>query len=141
MAMSISTRKHRARRRGRTAEGFAVVEVLVGIAILAIAALSLAYSMVTSIRLTRRAERQSVASQLAFRKLEEMAAVSPITLSSANNLSESSLVVNAMTYSRSTTVTVNVDGSRTATVVVTPANTSLGTAVTLTSTFALWGTN
>lgn len=141
MAMSISTRKHRARRRGRAAEGFAVVEVLVGIAILAIAALSLAYSMVTSIRLTRRAERQSVASQLAFRKLEEMAAVSPITLSSANNLSESSLVVNAMTYSRSTTVTVNADGSRTATVVVTPANTSLGTAVTLTSTFALWGTN
>jgi len=125
----------------RKEKGFSLVETLVALTILATVGLSLSYSMITAIRASRRAERNSVASQLAFRKMEELAQVNPNNLSNANDLRESALTVNGIAYTRVTDVTVNADGSRTVDITVSPKNDRYGSPVTYRSSFFLWGTN
>jgi prepilin-type N-terminal cleavage/methylation domain-containing protein len=128
------------RRRTRSERGLSLVESLVAIVILAITGLSLAHTMISATRYTRRAERNSIATQLAFEKMEQLAARSPATLGDAFDLTETALTVNRIAYNRTTNVTVNADGSRTVVVDVWPRDSSLGKRVTYQSTFARWGT-
>lgn len=128
-------------RRRKFQNGFSLLEALVALTILATVGLSLSYSMITAIKTSRRAERNSVASQLAFRKMEELAQVNPNNLSNANDLREPSLKVNGIAYTRVTDVTVNPDGSRTVDVTVSPKNDRYGSPVSYRSSFFLWGTN
>lgn len=127
--------------KARKEKGFSLIETLVALTILATVGLSLSYSMITAIRASRRAERNSVASQLAFRKMEELAQVNPNNLSNANDLTESALTVNGIAYTRVTNVTVNADGSRTVDITASPKNDRYGSPVTYRSSFFLWGTN
>lgn len=124
----------------RKASGFALVEVLVAIALLAITALSVARSTIIAYNTMARNEYRAAAVQLAKEKLEELAAQSPVTLNDAQDQLETNVTFGKMKFSRTTNVTVNNDNSRTISVTVTGLNSQLGGTVTLQDSFALWGT-
>lgn len=119
--------------------GFSIVECLVAVAILGIAALAASKGTIASYSYSKRSLRQSIATQLAEEKLEEYAATDPSLLTAASGLAEPYVTSGNVVYSRVSTVTVNADASRTVTVVVTPRRIGVGTAVSLQATLALWG--
>lgn len=123
---------------GRNREaGFTLIEVLAALTILSIVSLSLFRNVATSYQVMRRNERNSVAQQLAFEKMEELAAVRPLNLSSANNVTET-VSRNYITFTRTAAIVVNADKSRTVTVTVTNKKPALGGSATVTNTFVSW---
>jgi Tfp pilus assembly protein PilV len=121
--------------------GLTMIEVLVALMLLSITSLSIAVATISAIKQTRRSERNSYATHLAFRKLEELASIDPSNLTDSYDASESNLTVDSISYTRTTDVTVNADNSRTVSVTVAPVNASRGKTVTYQSTFALWGSH
>ncbi len=119
--------------------GFSLLETLVAVTFLAVAALAVLSSTTTALRLTKRSIRNSVASQLATQKMEELAGVDPALLSSANSSIESAVVFNNMTFQRQTTVSVNSNGSRTINVAVQNVDAARGGRANLTNVFPVWG--
>ena len=117
--------------------GFSLIEVLVAMALLSVVMLSLSYNVIVSYRLMKRNERNSIAQQLAFEKMEQLAAVRPLSLSSANDLTETKVRSN-ISFTRTTTVLVNTDTSRTVTVSVNNNVHSLGGSASVTNTFVSW---
>lgn len=118
--------------------GFTVIEVLVSIVILGVVGLAVAMNTIKSYTFLKRGIRNSYAAQLALDKIETLAAKDPSTLSSANNQTESGLSWRNVKFNRTTTITVNSDGSRTISVSVTGANKSLGGKANMVSTLPLW---
>ncbi|NMC64511.1 MAG: prepilin-type N-terminal cleavage/methylation domain-containing protein [SAR324 cluster bacterium] len=121
-------------------QGFSLIEVMATILILAVTGLAIARSTIVSYRIMHRNERNAIALQLALQAMEEYATLSPVTLSASNDRSEPLVIYNNMKFARTSTVTVNGDNSRTVSIVVTPVDSELGGAATLTNTFPLWGT-
>ena len=119
--------------------GFTIMEVLVAIVLLAFIGLASARNSIMSMTTLKRSIRNSIATQLAIEKIEELGAVDPTTLDAGDNSTEASIIQDNIEYSRATTVVVNSDQSRSVTVVVTPNDTQLGGSYTTTSRFPLWG--
>ena len=118
---------------------FTLIETLLAVSLLSVAAMGVAMSAIESQRITKRNLRNSYAAQLALEKMEQLAATDPSTLSSLSNSTETSLTKDNVAFTRQTTIVVNADASRTVTVSVTGNQASLGGQSTFTDTFPLWG--
>ena len=118
--------------------GFGIVEILVAIVLLAIMALAVVQSTMSTIKLRHRNLRNSIAMQLALEQLERFAAIDPENLSDADDFTES-VVERNITFSRSIDVTENADGSRTVNVDVLAENTDLGGKANVSNIFSPWG--
>lgn len=124
----------------RTSEsGFSLPDVLASLLILSIAALALTKSTVTSLSSAKRGVRSAVASHLAHNRMEELLAVSPQSLTAAHAETATPLIERGMTFVRSTTLTIEDDGTRIVTVSVKPVPSELGSETTLNGVFPLWG--
>jgi len=118
-------------------KGFTSIELLVAISILSIVALAVSINTVKSFVFLKRGIRTSYATELAQDKIEYFAAMDPTNLSSANNQTETNLVFNKVTFTRTSTVTSNSDGSRTVSVTVSGSH-GLGGRATMATTLPLW---
>jgi prepilin-type N-terminal cleavage/methylation domain-containing protein len=121
-------------------EGFALVEVLVSITILAIISLGVTKNLVAALRTAKFTELNHAASSLAISKVEELAAVDVNSLDSSYSGTESAVSWTGLniSFTRQTTVTVNADESRTVAVVVSSNNPRMTTSVDFSTTFANW---
>ena len=124
---------------GLDEKGFSVIEVLVALVILSIVGLAAARNSIMSMVVLKRSIRTSVATQLAIEKLEELGSIDPVSLDSTDNSNETNLLVDKMQFTRTATITVNADGSRSVSVVVTISDAQLGGTHTASSRFPLWG--
>jgi Tfp pilus assembly protein PilV len=123
----------------RTSEsGASMVEVLVAMSLLAISGLAVTQSTIRAYATLNQSYRTSVASQIALDKIESLAQQDPSTIQTTSNESHSAVTQTGLQFFRTTTVTVNADGSRTVLVTVTSPSGSPGTA-SLTTTLPLWG--
>ena len=119
--------------------GTGLIDVLVAMLLLSFLGASLSSSTNLSFSAFKRAKRQSLASQLAIETLESLAATNPANLDDADDLVETGISRESVTFNRTTDVTVNADGSRTVTVTVTGAKSKLGGSASYTSTYPMWG--
>lgn len=119
--------------------GFSLVEVMVAILILSVISLGSAYCTIMSLKVEKRNVRNAVAQELAVQKMEELAAMNPSSLSSANSVTESNVTYKNISYTRTTSISVNADNSRSITVTVNGNNSSLGGSASISTTYALWG--
>ncbi len=119
--------------------GFTIMEVLVAIVLLAVVGLASARNSVMSMSTLKRSIRNSIAMQLAVEKLEELGSINPTSLDASDNATESAVVQDSISFSRTTTVVVNSDQSRSVTIVVQANDASLGGNYTASSRFPLWG--
>lgn len=126
---------------GSNQRGMTLVEVLVALVLLSVVPLGLTYSSILSYKVIHRNQRHSVASQLALDRMEDLAATNPANLNDTFDETENNVVVDGASFTRITEVTLNADNSRTVLVTVTGNEASLGGRATVSSTFALWGTN
>ncbi len=117
--------------------GFSMLEVLVSVAILSIVGLGISQSSIGMLRARTVTLNKQVSTQLATEKLEQYAALDPLTLSAENSNSES-LSHAGKSFLRSSTITVNSNGSRTVTVSVRPADASQSGSANLSGTFTSW---
>ena len=108
-----------------TQKGSIILEVLVGVILLAIMGLGLTRSMLMSLKTREHSVRSSFAMQIAADTLEEYSAINPSSLDDTNDLTDvvTRLGVN---FNRVVDVTVNSDSSRTIDVTVTAVTTKLG---------------
>ena len=108
-----------------TQRGSIILEVLVGVILLAIMGLGLTRSMLMSLKTREHSVRSSFAMQIAADTLEEYSAINPSSLDDTNDLTDvvTRLGVN---FNRVVDVTVNSDNSRTIDVTVEAVTTKLG---------------
>jgi Tfp pilus assembly protein PilV len=118
--------------------GLSAVEVLVAIALLAISGLAVAQSTIRSFSFLNQSYRSSLASQIALEQLELLAQQNPATLQESGGESAAQVIHSGLTFYRSTTISINSDGSRTVSVSVSSPTGMHGKA-SLSTTFALWG--
>lgn len=121
-------------------KGFGIIEMLVGILLAAIMGAAVASNLTNALKSGIAFDVNYAANSLANSKLELLAATGAASLDSTDNTSETGLTYPNIdtTFSRTTTITVNSDSSRTAVVTVTATNNAVPTSVTQTSTFAIW---
>jgi type II secretion system protein I len=121
-------------------KGFSLVEVLVSMAILAIMSLAVMKNSTGALRFSKFIESNHVASTLAISKMEEFAAINAVNLTSSLNETEDEVEWpgHNITFTRTSTIVVNSDNSRTVNIVVTSNHGILPTSVTFANTFALW---
>lgn len=120
--------------------GFSLVEILVSIVILAIITMGVTSSMVGALKFSKFTEANHIASSLAISKMEELAAYAASDLGPSMNETENSVTWPGtnFTFTRTTTIVINSDKSRTATVQVASNNSSLPTQTDFSTTFAVW---
>lgn len=118
--------------------GFSIIETLVVIVLFAIMSMGIAHSIIYSTYLRGRSEHNATASQLANAAMENFARTDPSTLTSANNAT-GAVIQNGVTFTRTVTVTVQSDGSRTIGVAITCPGCRLGGTATISSNFPQWG--
>ncbi len=119
-------------------DGFALVEALVVVCLAGIIGLAVTYSAVLSTQTRARTYHNSVAMQLALEHLEELSTIDPSTMSAASG-GTSSVSRGALNFTRTVTVTVNADQSRTVSVVLNDNNLKMGARAEVNNTFPLWG--
>lgn len=115
-----------------------IIEALVILCLAAILGLTLTYSAVLAMQTRTRSIHDSIATQLALERLEELSATDPATLSSASN-STTTVYQNDVAFTRIVTVTVNSNGSRTVAIAVSDNNDRIGGDAQISDTFPLWG--
>ncbi len=120
--------------------GFALVEALVSILIMAVISLGIAQNLIGALRTAKFTEVNHAASSLAISKMEELAAIDVSALNASHSSSESSVTWPGLdiSFSRDTTVVVNADESRTVDVTVTSNSSKVSTSVDFSTTFATW---
>ena len=120
--------------------GSSLVEVLVAVSIFALIGLSATRSAMSSIRYQKNVEVSNIARNLAISKAETLSGVRIDLLTTASGGTESDLSVPGHTikFTRSTTVSVNSDGSRTISVVITSSSPLLLSPVSYSTRFAPW---
>jgi prepilin-type N-terminal cleavage/methylation domain-containing protein len=118
--------------------GTSLLEVLAVMVLFAIMALALMRTSAAALSMRGHTQMRSLMRQIAGEGMEEMAAQNPINLTDADDAS-ASLTRAGLAFTRAIDVTVNADGSRTVDVTVTSTNSKFGRTVTISSTFALWG--
>ena len=118
--------------------GISMVEILAALSLLSFASLGILHSSITSHNTVHRAVRHTVANQLAFEKMEELASLDPQVLDNSYNTSEV-VVRNKAEYSRVVSVVVEADRVRTVRVLVKAVNYDRGGRAEISSSFALRG--
>lgn len=123
--------------RKRSDRGITIVEILVAVALLAIMGVSVSRSLIFITSENSRNITRALALKLALDRLEELAAVNPLTLSDSNDAS-GTVTENGRTFTRTVDVTRLDGGSRR--VVVTVVNNApvIPISVTVQNTFAPW---
>ncbi|MCB0324731.1 MAG: type II secretion system protein [Bdellovibrionales bacterium] len=120
-------------------EGFALVEVLVSILIMALLSLGVAKNLITALQTAKFTEANHAASSLAISRMEELAARNVKDLDTSFNGTETvSWPSLDFQFSRQTAVTVNANESRTITVTVTSQSAKIPTEVEFITTLASW---
>lgn len=122
-------------------KGFGIIELLMGILLAAIMGAAVASNLSTSLKSGISFELNYAAVSLANSKMELLAATSASSLDSSDNSTETNLTYPNIqsTFTRTTSIVVNSDQSRTVTVTVaTSAGSALPTSVTEVSTYSIW---
>ena len=119
-------------------KGFLLIELLMAMTLLAFFTLSLLSANLTVLKARSFNKARMTATEIAGRTLEQYAALNPINLSSANNLSDS-VVQNGYTFTRSVLVTIEADNSRKVVVSVANSGGHKATSVSLTGVYSMWG--
>lgn len=119
-------------------QAYTLLEIMASITVFAVFFLSFQAASSTATWTLGKSLRTANSYELATRKLEELAMTDPSTLDNSDDLTET-VTVDSANYSRVTDITVQADGSVTASVAVTPSNTKYGPGTTLVTTFQLWG--
>lgn len=124
----------------RQEEGVTLIEVLVSLTLVAIAASGVYSGISTSLKVTKMTEVHYLASTIAISRIEELSSIDVTDLDNSYNETDTNVSwtgVN-LTFLRDTTVVTNADDSRTITVNVTTDNDALPANVSFSTTFALW---
>lgn len=121
-------------------EGFSLIEVLVSMLLIVIMGLAVASNTAGALRVAKYTELNHAASSLAISKVEELAAIDAVDLNSSFDQIEEDVEWPELniTFTRTTTITVNADGSRRVDVNVTSNASTMPTSVDFATTFALW---
>ena len=121
-------------------EGITLMEVLVAIVLLGLMAGAAISNLIVALKTAQLTEVNFAANSLAISKVEELAAIDVDILDSSYNSTESSVSWGDLniSFTRTTTVTVNADSSRTINVEVSSVGSNVPTTVDFTTTFALW---
>lgn len=121
-------------------DGFTLVEVLVAMVVMAIAALGVLSSHATALRVAKLTEAHQAASSLAASKVEQLSAVDPELLNSSDNEVDIHVTWPSLNvdFRRDTTVAINADSSRTIYVRVHSETLSIPTEVKFQTRIALW---
>jgi type II secretory pathway pseudopilin PulG len=120
--------------------GFCIIEVLVGILLIAIIAMGVTSSTIAALKFAKFTEANHIASSLAISKMEELAALSAGDLTTSLSGTEDDVTWpdTNLTFTRVTTITVNSDNSRHVSISVSSDNSPIPTTATFASTFAVW---
>lgn len=120
--------------------GMSLIEVLVAITLLSLSGLAISNSAIHAFQSLKFVELNHVANILAISKMEEIAARDTVEIDTSLNGIESSVewADLEITFSRSTDVTVNADGSRSVVISVSTNDQVYATTVRFQNTFALW---
>jgi len=120
--------------------GFGLMEILVAISLMALVSLGIAANTMAALRIVKKTEVNYLASNLALSKIEELAAYEAADLDATFDGHETSLAMSgtSITFSRTTTIIINADNSRTVTVVVASESPVVPTSVDFSTTYALW---
>lgn len=120
--------------------GFTILSVLVAVVLLAIVSLALSRNTMSSLRIMRLTEVNNAASNLAVSKIEAIAANDAANIDASMSDIENPLVYPGMsvTFTRTTTVVVNADNTRTINVQVASNHSALPTTVNFSTALSLW---
>ena len=121
-------------------QAFGVMEVLVGLAIAGIIALSLSLNMFTTFYSFKKSMVSMAANRLLADKFEELAAINAGLLDDTYDATESSVVDSTVdiSFTRVTDVTVNANGTRTILITVSSNNLLHSSSVSQQATFAIF---
>lgn len=121
-------------------EGYTLIELLVGMLLIAIISMAVMRNTTGALWASKLTEVNHIASSLAISKAEELAAQEAqniaATATTETNLTHAG---SNITFTRTTTVTVNADNSRDIVIVVSSENPNVPTTVTFQTTFVPWG--
>lgn len=122
------------------AAGFGLFEILVSIFLIMVVSMGIASNTIGALHIAKKTEINFLASNLALSKIEDLAAYDVAELDSSFNAVESEVTTEgtALTFTRTTVVSINADSSRTIDVTVSSNSTVIPTAVDFSTTFSLW---
>ena len=120
--------------------GITLMEVLVAIVLLAIMAAAGISNLIVALKTAKYTEVNFAANSLAISKVEEISAIDVGSLDASYNEVESEVVWSdlSLTFTRTTTIEVNGDDSRTVDVSVVSNSPDVATNVNFSTTLALW---
>ncbi|RMG39205.1 MAG: hypothetical protein D6719_13820 [Candidatus Dadabacteria bacterium] len=118
--------------------GIILIEILVGVSLLSIIGLGIITSSIVFIKIRHKSISDALATQIALEELEDFAAEDPLSHSDGESWSET-VTRGLREFTRTATVTVNSDNSRTLTVSVTAKGNTIGGAITMSNTYAPTG--
>ncbi|RME58023.1 MAG: hypothetical protein D6780_07480 [Candidatus Dadabacteria bacterium] len=121
-------------------KGFLLFELLVVIVLIGILGLALSHAAIVIYKMRLKAVNDSYATQIALEKIEEIAAVDPLTLNDGDSWEET-VERDGRQFQRIATISVNDDSSRTITVSVSPLNSTIGGTITMNNTYSPWQLN
>jgi hypothetical protein len=119
--------------------GFSLLDVMAARVLLAIVTIAIALNSTTASRTLTVILRKSIAFNLATDKLESLKTIDPSKLDDTYDSRELDLTVSNFHFQREADITTNGDGSRSITVVVTPAGRPVIEPVRLQTTLVEWG--
>ncbi|MCI5066015.1 prepilin-type N-terminal cleavage/methylation domain-containing protein [bacterium] len=121
-------------------EGITLVEVLVATVLLSVMAAAAITNLTMALWTAQLTEVNFAANSLAISKVEELSAVDVDLLDASYNSTENNVQWSDLNiaFTRTTTVTVNGDSSRTVNVNVATSGSKIPTSVQFNTTFALW---
>lgn len=120
-------------------KGVGLIEAIGALSISAILILGIFQVQILAHKSSKKAFNEFVATRLAYEKLENLKLQDPSFLDSSDNETETGLVRENATFSRTTNITVNGDRSRTIFITVGNDYQTLGTNVSLAETIGNWG--
>ena len=120
--------------------GISLIEVLVALVLIGLMSVGISANSISSFQIMKKTEINNAASNLALSKVEQLSAIRVSDLDSSYDAVETNLGVTGMnaTFTRTTTITVNADQSRTVEVKVESNSFKLGTSIVFTTTFSMW---
>lgn len=120
--------------------GFGAIESLVSIVLMSIIAVAIIMNLVVALRTAKITEVNHAASTLAVSKMEELASIDTLNLDDSYDAVENNVAWGDFnfTFTRTTSITVNADNTRSVDVTVSSNSTNVPSTVSFSTTFALW---
>ena len=123
----------------KSEDGFLIMDALVAMVLAAIVALGVTQSTLIAYRYSYQNEARAAAKELAIERLEEFAAQDPEGFVDGNQIVETNVTRNSMTFTRTTDFVIEADRTRLVSVTVDSATDKFPVSVALSRGFALWG--